>query len=180
MQQNQGKKLPDLKEVNKNALKKEVDKMNQLLAKLRSENISVTNDLIYAAAVVTRERLGVQINKKKYEGKPRWKRHLEGQVKRLRKGLSRVEELRRGTKIKAKFEEELQRRYWIKEKGLIAVETVCHITSQCPKLAQKEYKRRHDCVTRSLHRNLCKQNAIECCSKWYEHQPDSVIETEHK
>ena len=57
-------------------------------------------------------------------------------------------------------------------------ETVCHITSQCPKLAQKEYKRRHDCVARSLHWNLCKQNAIECCSKWYEQQPDSVIETE--
>ena len=57
-------------------------------------------------------------------------------------------------------------------------ETVCHIASQCPKLAQKEYKRRHDCVARSLHWNLCKQNAIECCSKWYEHQPDSVIETE--
>ena len=57
-------------------------------------------------------------------------------------------------------------------------ETVCHITSQCPKLAQKEYKRRHDCVARSLHWNICKQNAIEYCRKWFEHQPDSVIETE--
>ena len=109
MQQNQRTKLPALKEVNKNALKKKVDKMNQLLAKVRSENISVTNDLIYAAAVVTTERLGVKINKKKYEGKPRWKKQLEGQVKHLRKDLSRAEELRRGTKKKAKFEEELQR-----------------------------------------------------------------------
>ena len=57
-------------------------------------------------------------------------------------------------------------------------ETVCHITSQCPKLAQKEYKRRHDRVARSLHWNLCKQNTIECCSKWYEHQPERVIENE--
>ena len=117
MQQNQRTKLPALKEVNKNTLKKEVDKMNQLLAKVKSENISVKNDSIYAAAVVTTERLGVKINKKKYEGKPRWKERFEGHVKQLRKDLSRVEELRRGTKIKAKFEEELQRRYWIKERS---------------------------------------------------------------
>ena len=28
-------------------------------------------------------------------------------------------------------------------------ETVSHIVSECPKLAQREYKRRHDCVAKA-------------------------------
>ena len=81
----------------------------------------MSNELIYAAAVVTKERLGVEVNRKKHEGKPRWKRRLENQVKRSRKGLSRIEELTKGTKIKAKFENDLQRTYWTMTKGLNAV-----------------------------------------------------------
>ena len=30
-------------------------------------------------------------------------------------------------------------------------ETVSHIVSECPKLAQRENKRRHDCVAKALH-----------------------------
>ena len=35
-------------------------------------------------------------------------------------------------------------------------ETVSHIVSQCSKLAQKEYKRRHDNVEKYIHWKLCK------------------------
>ena len=38
-----------------------------------------------------------------------------------------------------------------------ADETVTHIICQCRKLAQKEYKRRHDKVARALHWELCKK-----------------------
>ena len=162
MQQNQRKKSLALKEVNKNALNKEVDKMNQLPAKVRSENISVTNDLIYAAAVVTTERLGVKINKKKYKGKLRWKKRLEGQVKQLRKDLSRVEELRRGTTIKAKFEEELQRRYWIKEKDLIAVseEMKQRITAKAAKITRFQAR-----IDQFRQKRLFRENQ----SRFYDH-----------
>ena len=34
-------------------------------------------------------------------------------------------------------------------------ETISHIVSGCKKLAQKEYKRRHDNVARIVHEKLC-------------------------
>ena len=36
-------------------------------------------------------------------------------------------------------------------------ESVQHIVSECEKLAQKEYKRRHDKVANNVHWDLCKR-----------------------
>ena len=36
-------------------------------------------------------------------------------------------------------------------------ETVMHIICECTRLAQKEYKRRHDLVGTAIHWELCKQ-----------------------
>ena len=40
-------------------------------------------------------------------------------------------------------------------------ESVQHIISECEKLAQKEYKRRHDKVAKKIHWELCKKNGLE-------------------
>ena len=53
-----------------------------------------------------------------------------------------------------------------------------HIVSGCSKLAQKEYKRRHDCVARALHWDLRQKYKIQTNHKWYEHQPKGVVETD--
>ena len=58
------------------------------------------------------------------------------------------------------------------EKG----QTVHHIVSECKKMAQKEYKRRHDNVARIVHWHLCKKYNIERTEKWYEHSPEGVVE----
>ena len=39
-------------------------------------------------------------------------------------------------------------------------ETVNHIISECSKLAQKEYKRRHDWVRKRIHWEVCRKNGI--------------------
>ena len=57
-------------------------------------------------------------------------------------------------------------------------ETVSHILSECSKLAQVEYKRRHDNVGRLLHWKLCGKLLFENGEKWYEHEPDTVLENE--
>ena len=57
-------------------------------------------------------------------------------------------------------------------------ESVQHIISECEKLAQKEYKRRHDNVAKTIHWELCKKNALEHKEKWYEHNPEGVAENE--
>ena len=44
-------------------------------------------------------------------------------------------------------------------------ESVQHITSGCEKLAQKEYKRRHDNVAKKVHWDICKKNGLEHSEK---------------
>ena len=51
-------------------------------------------------------------------------------------------------------------------------------TSGCEKLAQKEYKRRHDMVAKKIHWDFCKKNGLEHAEKWYEHVPEGAIENE--
>ena len=55
-------------------------------------------------------------------------------------------------------------------------ESVQHIISECEKLAQKEYKRRHDNVAKRIHWELCKKHALECKERWYDHSPDGTVE----
>ena len=57
-------------------------------------------------------------------------------------------------------------------------ETVMHLVSGCPKLAQKQYKGRHDNVARRVHWELCKKHELKCAEKWYEHMPSEVMEND--
>ena len=53
-----------------------------------------------------------------------------------------------------------------------------HITSGCEKLAQKEYKRRHDNVAKKVNWDICKKNGLEHSEKRYEHDPEGAVENE--
>ena len=44
-------------------------------------------------------------------------------------------------------------------------ESVQQLVSECDKLAQKEYKRRHNNVAKKVHWDLCKKNGIERTKK---------------
>ena len=57
-------------------------------------------------------------------------------------------------------------------------ESVQHITSGCEKLAQKEYKSRHENVAKKVHWDICKNNGLEHGEKWYEHAPEGAVENE--
>ena len=57
-------------------------------------------------------------------------------------------------------------------------ETVNHILSECNILAQREYERRHDCVGRKIHWELCRKYGLAASERWYEHQPDTVAEND--
>ena len=50
--------------------------------------------------------------------------------------------------------------------------------SACEKLAQKEYKSRHDNVKRIVHWKLCRNCNLERSEKWYEHTPEGVVDNE--
>ena len=57
-------------------------------------------------------------------------------------------------------------------------ENIDHIVSDCSKLAQKEYKRRHDSLGKIIHWKLARKYNFEAADKWYEHEPESVLENE--
>ena len=60
-------------------------------------------------------------------------------------------------------------------------ETINHILSECSKLAQKEYKTRHDWVGKVIHWELRRKFKFVYTNKWYMHNPASVLENEtHK
>ena len=55
-------------------------------------------------------------------------------------------------------------------------ETINRIISGCSKLAQKEYKTRHDGVGKVIHREMCKKFKFDYANKWYMHNPVPVLE----
>ena len=57
-----------------------------------------------------------------------------------------------------------------------STETVWHIVSGCKKLAQNEYRKRHDKVALRVHWEVCRKYGIECTEKWYDHQPLPIVE----
>ena len=59
-------------------------------------------------------------------------------------------------------------------------ETINHI-SECSKLAQEEYKARHDWVGKVIHWEMCKKFKFDRDDKWYMHNPAPVLENDtHK
>ena len=55
-------------------------------------------------------------------------------------------------------------------------ETINHIISECSKLAQKEYKTRHDWVGKVIHWEMCKKFKFDHMNKLYMHNQASVLE----
>ena len=56
--------------------------------------------------------------------------------------------------------------------------TVTYLVSKCSKLAQKEYKRRHDKVATAVHWGILKTNNLPHLKHWYEHKAEAVMENE--
>ena len=48
-------------------------------------------------------------------------------------------------------------------------ETATHLTSECSKLAQLEYKKRRDKVTGIVHCSLCEKYGLPRSEQWYRH-----------
>ena len=57
-------------------------------------------------------------------------------------------------------------------------EAISHIVSECEKLAQKEYKWKHDNVARIVYWKLRGKYNLKRSGKWYEHAPEGVVENE--
>ena len=54
-------------------------------------------------------------------------------------------------------------------------ESIDHIVKGFSKLAQKEYKRRHDNLGKVVHWKLGRKCNFEAGDKWYEHEPEKCF-----
>ena len=57
-------------------------------------------------------------------------------------------------------------------------ESITHLTAECKKLAQKEYKQRHDNIARIGHLEICQKFGLVPEVKWYNHKSASVVEND--
>ena len=95
--------------------------MNKCLLSFCPEGITETNKLLLAAAHVVRDRLGERVlpPKGREKKQPFWKRRIEDKVKELRKDIFHLAEMLKGTKLKSKIMDELNRKFpLLKKKGL--------------------------------------------------------------
>ena len=107
-----------MRHVNNKRLKGETMLVNRCLASFCPEDITKTNTLL--SAHVLRQRLGEKIlqPKENQHKQPFWKRRVEDKVKELRKDISHLAEILKGTKLKTKIMERLNRKYpLLKKKG---------------------------------------------------------------
>ena len=59
-----------------------------------------------------------------------------------------------------------------------ADETISHIVSECSKLAQSEYKGRHDRLATAVHWCLAKKFGFAVSGQWYQHRAEESIEND--
>ena len=57
-------------------------------------------------------------------------------------------------------------------------EIINHKINECSKLAQKEYKTKHDRVGKVIHWEMCKKFKFDHTNKCYMHNPASVLEND--
>jgi len=55
-------------------------------------------------------------------------------------------------------------------------ETIDHLVSSCSFLAQREYKKRHDCIASLVHYTLAKQAVFMVPDTWWKYSPPRVSE----
>ena len=111
------------KNVDKKTLRCKTEEVNRVVKFMKTSNITQTNDLIKAAGVWVAEQLGLKKITYRNRNEPRWKRRIEGDIKRLKQEVNLLERDKKGelgTKKKRKLKD-LESGYRVKRKGLKTV-----------------------------------------------------------
>ncbi len=113
-----------LRHVGRRRLADLTDEVNAVVATIPTTTITETNTLLRAAAHTVREALGEKMYPVTTTPKvePRWKRRIEGKIIQDRSDISQLEEMKKGTTLKKKVMDGLDRRHpLLKKKGLPCV-----------------------------------------------------------
>ena len=72
------------KKVDRKTMKVQTDGVNDAIKYFKSKSITETNHLIKATSVWIAEQIGLKKRDYREKNKPRWKRRIEGDMKKLR------------------------------------------------------------------------------------------------
>ena len=75
--------LPSLRNQDRRTVKFEIEKVNDLLTNIPTNETMELNDLTYAGAKLVREKIGFSLKTTVWKSKPGWELKLESQIKRL-------------------------------------------------------------------------------------------------
>ena len=108
-----------LKKVNRNVLSEWIGKVNKIIGKIRTENLTDTNKLIGAAAIYISKKVGLKTGNARRNTKkePWWKRRIKGTIEELRKHVNILQRNKRGELTRKERYKELERKYQIRKKG---------------------------------------------------------------
>ena len=86
----------NFKYIDNRKLNGEIGKVNSILEKIKTNDITSTNRLLVACTRLITERLWMKEGEKKRMETPRWKRRLEQDVAELRRSLIKLERKHQG------------------------------------------------------------------------------------
>ena len=115
--------VSEFKKVDRNLLKDWTMKVNAILKRIKSENITETNKLIGACAIFMGRKVGLKPNQRRGNAvkEPWWKRRIPPSIQELRKHINILERKKRGEIKKKEKYKVIEHKYRVKKKGLNVV-----------------------------------------------------------
>ena len=116
-------KIHNLRNADSTKVKQTTAKVNEILKFLPTSNITEVKNVLRASAILVCELIDIKEHKKKERKEPFWKRRIEGDIKKLRQDLSRIDMWFKGKwrNAKAKEKQDLDKKYKLKAKGFNTV-----------------------------------------------------------
>ena len=108
-----------------------------------TDNITATNNLVKACAILIGRKLGLKSSRKRIEAKePWWKRRINQSIKEIRRHINLFERKRRGDLKKTEKYNILEQKYKVKSKGLSIVLEELKQRLQAKSMKMKRYDQR--------------------------------------
>ena len=110
-----------MKHVERKKLREAIQEVNEVLTFIVITDITETNQLVRAAAIVVTRSLGIKKRTMEIEKEPFWKRRIKGKIDVLRKEISKLERKKKGYKKGGKGLTQIEKKYNVRKKGLNVV-----------------------------------------------------------
>ncbi|XP_037776982.1 uncharacterized protein LOC119573954 [Penaeus monodon] len=136
--------LPSLRPCDRAKQRTEVGNVNEDTKRIETHNITELNSLMYAAAYVTTERMGMlKKRKERRTEEPFWKTRIKQSIETWRKDLSKIEEIRRGNmRLKQRERERFNRKYRLEENGTLCISDILKQKIKAGAIKIKRYDER--------------------------------------